>query len=48
MEAENEPIGTDRLLGFCFAAGGGKPIMMTLGQAAAGAKELTGLLTTSR
>ncbi|XP_006102866.1 KAT8 regulatory NSL complex subunit 3 isoform X2 [Myotis lucifugus] len=29
-------------------AGGGKPIMMTLGQAAAGAKELTGLLTTTR
>ncbi|KAK1332774.1 hypothetical protein QTO34_006305, partial [Cnephaeus nilssonii] len=29
-------------------AGGGKPIMMTLGQAAAGAKELTGLLTTAR
>ncbi|CAK6435375.1 unnamed protein product [Pipistrellus nathusii] len=29
-------------------AGGGKPVMMTLGQAAAGAKELTGLLTTAR
>ncbi|XP_054583818.1 KAT8 regulatory NSL complex subunit 3 isoform X2 [Eptesicus fuscus] len=29
-------------------AGGGKPIMMTLGQTAAGAKELTGLLTTAR
>lgn len=29
-------------------AGGGKPIMMTLGQATAGAKERTGLLTTTR
>ncbi|XP_011911125.1 PREDICTED: KAT8 regulatory NSL complex subunit 3 isoform X8 [Cercocebus atys] len=32
----------------CLFAAGGKPITMTLGQASAGAKELTGLLTTAK
>lgn len=39
---------TSGLRVFCFTATGGKPITMTLGQASAGAKELTGLLTTTK
>ena len=33
---------------FCFAAAGGKPVTMTLGQVSTGATELTGLLATAK